>query len=133
MLTPTEYEMKLLKPLWVAEQMSAADIHEASAKDTGWSYSSTRKTLDRMVEKKLLRIMDDSLRPRIYSTRVGKLETIAALSREFVRNMLDSPAPFPMTVFAHSRLVNAAELGALDVLLNSADAVQTASVSAACA
>ncbi len=122
MLIPTECEMKLLKHIWVAEQMSAADIHAASAADTGWTYSSTRKTLDRMVEKKLVRIMDESLRPRIYSARVGKLETIAALSTDFVRNMLDSPAPLPMAVFAQSRLVNAAELGTLDRLLNGADA-----------
>ena len=122
MLTPTECEMKLLKHIWVAEQMSASDIHEASAADTGWSYSSTRKTLDRMVEKKILRIMDESLRPRIYSARVGKLETIAALSTDFVRNMLDSSGPFPMAVFAQSRLVNDAELGALDRLLNGAPA-----------
>lgn len=114
--------MKLLKHIWVAEQMSASEIHEASAADTGWTYSSTRKTLDRMVEKKLVRIMDESLRPRIYSARVGKLETIAALSTDFVRNMLDSTAPLPMAVFAQSKLVSDAELGALDRLLNSAAA-----------
>ena len=118
MLMPTEYEMKLLKPLWVAERMSAAEIHEASMADTQWSYSSTRKTLERMVDKKILRIMDDSQRPRIYSARVGKVETIAALSADFVRNMLDSPGPFPMAVFAQSRLVNDTERGALDLLLN---------------
>ncbi len=120
MLNPTEYEMKLLKHLWVAGHMSASEIHEASVTETQWTYSSTRKTLERMIEKKLVRIMDECARPRLYSARVGKLETIAALSRDFVRNMLDSPAPFPMAVFAQSGLVNDAELGTLDQLLNGA-------------
>ena len=54
MSVPSMSELSPLKALWKEQPLSAREIHERVAPDPGWSFSSTRKTLERMLEKSMV-------------------------------------------------------------------------------
>jgi len=113
---PSGFELRLLRPLWRTERLSAREIHDASVAETLWSYSATRKTLDRMEEKGLVHVaLVHGV--KTYAVAQSKVETLAALARDFARNVLDADAPLPAAAFAHSKLLDADEIEALRVLL----------------
>ena len=51
----TEAEWQIIKAVWKAEPCSAPAVQEALQKRTGWSYSTVKTLMDRMVTKGLLR------------------------------------------------------------------------------
>jgi len=116
MQKPSEYELKLLRPLWQFARLSAREIHEATQAETGWSLSATRKTLDRMLEKGLLRSEPVHGVNTFVATQC-KLETLAGLMTAFARDVLDLDAPLPVAAFTGSRLVGPDEVAALEALL----------------
>ena len=116
MIKPSDYELKLLRPLWRHPRLSGREIHDASQGDTGWSYSATRKTLDRMLEKGLVRI-EPMHGINTYVAAQSKLETLAGLVTAFARDVLDSDAPMPAATFARSRMVSPDEIAELEALL----------------
>lgn len=68
----TEAEWTVIKAVWEAEPCSAPAIQEKLLKPTGWTYSTVRTLMDRMVAKGLLR-----------ATKAGKLTTYrTAVTRE---------------------------------------------------
>ena len=116
MFKPSDYELKLLRHLWRHKRLSAREIQDLSEAETQWSFSATRKTLERMVDKGLLAIeMVHGV--KTYAATQGKLETLAALVSDFARNVLDSTEPVPAATFAHSRLVSPEEVAELENLL----------------
>jgi BlaI family penicillinase repressor len=115
-MKPSDYELKLLRHLWRHKRLSAREIHDASVTDTSWSFSATRKTLERMVEKDLIAIETVHGVKTFAATR-SKLETLAALVSDFARNVLDSTEPMPAATFAHSRLISADEIAELEKLM----------------
>ncbi len=116
MIKPSDYELKLLRHLWRHGRLSGREIHDASQGDTGWSYSATRKTLDRMIEKGLVRVeIVHGMKTHIATQ--SKLETLAALASAFARDVLDLDAPMPAAAFAGSRLISADEIDELENLL----------------
>lgn len=113
---PSEFELKLLRTLWRHERLSAREIHDQSHPETGWSFSATRKTLDRMVEKRLLSIQSVH-GVKTYVANEGKLETLAGLMTNFARTILELDAPLPAAAFAQSRLISSDEIAELERLL----------------
>ena len=108
---PSESELRLLRPLWSAPRLSARELHEATCGITGWGYSATRKTLDRMVGKGLIRIeVVHGL--NTYAATQSKLVTLARVIRNFASNVL------PMAAFAHSKLIDRSEVEELERLLH---------------
>lgn len=117
---PSNAELELLKCLWRNGASSARELHTAVADILGWSYSSTRKTLERMVGKGLVaENAEHGL--NIYRTRVGKVATLAALSTDFARRVLEIDGPLPAQAFADSRLLDDHELEQLEAMLRDAD------------
>ncbi len=116
-MRPSDYELKLLRHLWRHNRLSAREIHDLSAPETDWSYSATRKTLDRMVEKGLIRI-EAVHGLKTFVPVQSKLETVAVLAAAFARDVLDSDAPMPAATFANSRTIAPDEIEALEALLN---------------
>ncbi|MEZ6024060.1 MAG: BlaI/MecI/CopY family transcriptional regulator [Hyphomonadaceae bacterium] len=112
--------MKLLRPLWSAPRLSAREIHEATAAQTKWSYSATRKTLERMEEKGLVTVAPVH-GVRTYAAAQSKVAMLALLAQDFARNVLDADAPLPAAAFANSRLLDADEIEALQAELDSLD------------
>src|SRR5688572_2813480 len=106
---PSDFELKLLRPLWRAPRLSARELHDATSADTKWSYSATRKTLDRMEEKGLVRV-EQVHGVKTYAAAQSKVETLAGLIRDFARNVLDADAPMPVAAFSHSKLLDDDEI-----------------------
>lgn len=112
---PSETELRLLRPLWSAPRLSARELHDATCGVTNWGYSATRKTLDRMVSKGLIRIeVVHGL--NTYAATQSKLVTLARVIRNFASNVLDSDV-LPMAAFAHSKLIDRSEVEELERLL----------------
>ena len=51
----TEAEWTVIKAVWNAEPCTAPDIQAALEKQTGWTYSTVRTLMDRMVAKGVLK------------------------------------------------------------------------------
>lgn len=116
MSTPSVTELSLLKCLWKEQPLSAREIHERVVDELEWSYSSTRKTLDRMLEKQMV-----SQQPvhgvNVYTAAVEKVATLAAFAHDFGKRVMEMDAPLPVNMFTGSKLVDRQELAALDQLL----------------
>ncbi len=113
---PSPTELTVLKLLWARSELSAREIHEGLADTLPWSYSSTRKTLERMAEKGLV-TAEDAHGLRIYRAGVQKVPTLSHLMREFATRVLDLDGPLPAAAFAESPLLTAADLDELERLL----------------
>lgn len=115
-MKPTDTELTLLRPLWQSRRLSAREIHDATEANTGWSFSSTRKTLDRMVDKGLIAIeMVHGVKTFIPTT--PKLSVLASLIGDFSKNILGSDQPLPAAAFVGSSLISEDEIDELEDLL----------------
>lgn len=114
---PSVSELTLLKALWKQQPLSAREIHEAAADELAWSFSSTRKTLDRMLEKQMVALQTVH-GINVYSARLEKVGTLAAFAHDFGRRVMELDAPLPVTMFTGSKLVDQGELAQLEQMLN---------------
>lgn len=116
MSTPSVTELSLLKVLWKQQPLSAREIHEGAADELDWSFSSTRKTLERMLEKRM--VSQHSLHGvLVYRAELDKVATLAAFAHDFGRRVMEIDSPLPVTMFTGSKLVDQAELAELEQLL----------------
>ncbi len=120
---PTTSELAVLKALWCAQRLSAREVHDAAGKALGWSYSTTRTVLLRMVDKGLVR------RGAVHGLAVfepaeRKVTTLSRLIRSFAARVLEAdPSALPASTFAGSRLLDEAERAELEALLRDAPCV----------
>lgn len=116
-MKPSPTELPLLKALWSNPVLSARDLHGHVSEQLGWSLSSTRKTLDRMVEKGLV-VTGERHGVKLYRSGVDKVSTLAMLTRDFARAVLEIEGPVPASSFSGSRILTDAELAQLESLLD---------------
>ncbi|WP_298916763.1 BlaI/MecI/CopY family transcriptional regulator [uncultured Algimonas sp.] len=115
--SPTE--LVILKHLWRSGAQSTGEIHAAISERLGWSRSSSRKTIERMVEKGLLdRREVHGL--NVYRARARKIPTLAGLIRAFATDVLDLDGPLPVSNLVESDLLTREELEELERVLNDA-------------
>ena len=114
---PSVSELTLLKALWKQQPLSAREIHDAAADELAWSFSSTRKTLDRMLDKDMItvHVMHGV---NVYGPRLDKVGTLAAFAHDFGRRVMELDAPLPVAMFTGSKLVDQQELSRLEQMLN---------------
>lgn len=114
---PSVSELTLLKALWKQQPLSAREIHDAAADELAWSFSSTRKTLDRMLDKDMItvHVMHGV---NVYSPRLDKVGTLAAFAHDFGRRVMELDAPLPVAMFTGSKLVDQQDLSRLEQMLN---------------
>jgi BlaI family penicillinase repressor len=117
MAVPSISELSLLKALWRQQPLSAREIHDAVEAELGWSYSSTRKTLERMLDKGMVR---QELRHgvQVYAAVSDKVDTLAAFAHDFGKRVMEIDTPLPVNMFTGSKLVDDDELARLEQLLN---------------
>lgn len=116
MAIPSISELIVLKSLWRQQPLSAREIHQQVAPELGWSYSSTRKTLERMLEKGSLRL--STLHGiQVYEAVLEKVGTLAAFAHDFGKRVMEMDAPLPVNMFTGSKLVDQDELAQLEQLL----------------
>lgn len=117
MATPSISELIVLKSLWRQQPLSAREIHQQVEAELGWSYSSTRKTLERMLDKGSL--TQSTLHGvQVYQAVLEKIGTLASFAHDFGKRVMEMEAPLPVTMFTGSKLVDDAELSRLEQLLN---------------
>ena len=117
MSIPSVTELTLLKCLWKQQPLSARELHDQAAPELGWSYSSTRKTLDRMLEKGMVTV-HAMHGMNVYAAALEKVATLAAFTRDFGHRVMEMRGTLPVTMFTGSNLVNHAELAELEQLLH---------------
>ena len=114
--TPSVTELTLLKALWKGQPLSARALHASVEEELGWSFSSTRKTVERMLEKGLL-VQRSEQGVQVYVTTADKVATLAAFAHDFGRRVMELETPLPVTMFTGSKLVDQQELAQLEQLL----------------
>ncbi|MCE3261251.1 MAG: penicillinase repressor [Pseudoduganella sp.] len=114
---PSTPELCVLKALWRQAPLSAREIHHAVEGELGWSFSSTRKTVERMMEKQMV-AQHVRHGVQVYEALLDKVETLAAYARDFGTRIMELEAPLPVNMFAGSKLVDAHELAQLEQMLS---------------
>ncbi|WP_440957762.1 BlaI/MecI/CopY family transcriptional regulator [Oceanicaulis sp. LC35] len=114
---PNPSELEVLKTLWSSNRLSAREIHDRIGEAQGWSYSTTRTVIQRMVDKGLL--TKDSVHGlAVFAAVDRKVDLISRLVRSFTARVLETdPSALPASAFAGSRLLDDAERAELDALL----------------
>lgn len=115
--TPNPTELTVLKALWKEAPLSARELHERVHAELCWSYSSTRKTLERMLDKGMV-AQETAAGIQVYRAALEKVSTLAAFARDFSRRVMEMEAPLTASMFSGSKLVDEHELERLDSLLN---------------
>jgi predicted transcriptional regulator len=116
MAIPSITELILLKCLWKQHPLSAREIHDRVEEELAWSYSSTRKTLERMLDKGMIS-QHTAHGMNVYAPVLEKVETLAEFAHDFSHRVMELNAPLPVNMFTGSRLVNQHELKELEQLL----------------
>lgn len=116
---PTAPELEVLKLLWNRQPRTGKEIHKVLNALYGWTYSSTRKTLERMSTKQFVRTSTLGNK-NLYYAELEKVPTLAAFASDFARRVLEIDAPLPVNFFADSQLINKDELAELEALLQEA-------------
>jgi predicted transcriptional regulator len=114
---PSPTELCLLKALWKDAPLSARDLHAHVEDELAWSYSSTRKTLERMLDKGMVAQSSEG-GIQVYRPLLDKVDTLAAFARDFSHRVMEMDAPLAAAMFSGSKLVDDQELARLDTLLN---------------
>lgn len=96
--------------------MPVRELHDVCAVELDWSFSSTRKTVERMIQKGLLFANTDET-PSIYGVRVSKAATLSHLARDFMRRVLEVRGAVPMAVFSASPILSDDDLDEIEGLL----------------
>ena len=117
MAVPSISELSLLKALWRQQPLSAREIHDAVEAELGWSYSSTRKTLERMLDKGMV-LQELRHGVQVYAAVSDKVDTLAAFAHDFGKRVMEIDTPLPVNMFTGSKLVDDDELARLEQLLN---------------
>jgi len=117
MAIPSITELTILKSLWKQQPLSAREIHHQVEAELDWSYSSTRKTLERMLDKGYLhqQLLHGV---QVYDPVLEKVDTLAAFAHDFGKRVMEIDTPLPVTMFTGSKLVDSEELAQLEQLLN---------------
>jgi BlaI family penicillinase repressor len=115
-MQPTAPELEILKVLWQKMPRSAREIHDEIYAQLQWSYSSTRKTLERMGEKNLVSIESQGNK-KIYTAQADKVKTLASFAQDFAKRIFELDGPLPVAMFTDSRLIDDGEIADLEKLL----------------
>jgi len=113
---PSDTELVLLKVLWKQGRLSARELHEAAEDDTQWSFSATRKTLERMEAKGLIAV-EKVHGIKTYQAGCTKIEVMARLIKNFAKNVLGSDQPLPAATFVSSSVIEPDEIEDLEAML----------------
>lgn len=117
---PSESELVILKSLWGQAPRSARDLHESAGDTLGWSLSSTRTTLARMVAKDLL-VENRQSGVRVYAPSDTKNAVMAGLIQRFMTRVLELKGPLPTSAFTGGEVLNAEDLAEIDAILLKAE------------
>jgi predicted transcriptional regulator len=109
-------ELDVMKILWDAGKLAAREVHETLAERTGWSYSTTRTVLDRMVAKGLVdRHSFHGL--YLYQAAISRPRGLARQVQHFAERVLGTDWAPVVSLFAESQALSEEEIEELSRLL----------------
>ncbi|GGD10028.1 hypothetical protein GCM10011342_18680 [Aquisalinus flavus] len=91
-------------------------LHEACASQLDWSLSSSRTTVQRMIDKGLL-TMERREGVAHFIPAVEKARTLARLTQDFLARVLELDRPVSMSAFTGSQILDEEELERVRKLL----------------
>ncbi len=97
--------------------MMVRPLHDLCAADLNWSFSSTRKTLQRMTGKGFVTLRKPKSGPASYAAGVSKTTVLANMTRDFMDRVLEIDGPMPAALFANSKILSDEDLDELAGLL----------------
>ena len=113
---PNPSELAVLKALWSHDRLSAREVHDEIGEAQGWSYSTTRTVIQRMVDKGL--VNKDSVHGlAVFSASDRKVDLISRLVSDFTKRVLEVDGVLPVSAFTGSALLNSEELEELEQIL----------------
>lgn len=115
-MKPSSTELVILQHLWASGAQSVGEIHAAISESLGWSRSSSRKTIERMVDKGLL-LQTEKHGLNIYRAKAKKIPTLAGLIQSFASDVLGLTGPLPVSNLVKSEVLSKEELAELDAFL----------------
>ena len=115
-MKPSSSELVILKHLWASGALSVGEIHSAISETLGWSRSSSRKTIERMVDKGLL-TQTEKHGLNIYRAKAKKIPTLAGLIQSFAADVLGLDGPLPVSNLVKSDILSGEELAELEAFL----------------
>lgn len=119
-MKPSSSELIILKHLWASGAQSVGEIHSAISDTLGWTRSSSRKTVERMVDKGLLTLRTEH-GLNIYRAKAKKIPTLGGMIQSFASDVLGLEGPLPVSNLVKSELLSDSELAELEAFLNAAD------------
>jgi len=108
MSNPSATELIILKTLWSKNRLTAREVHTQCETQLGWSFSSTRTTLQRMIEKTLVGT-EKVHGVTVYLPLQSKVKVMAGMMQDFMSRVFEVKGPLPTSAFAQSELLSAEE------------------------
>jgi len=118
MTEPSDLELEVLKAFWRGGAMSAREAQGLIEPELGWSASTTRTVLERMVAKGLL-VRRSVHGLAVYEAKTGKVDVIGGVLNR-LRGLLEIDGRLPASAFAGSQILSDSEIQELEALLNTA-------------
>jgi len=113
-LSKTEYDV--LRVLWKGERKTVREVHDQIKETTGWAYTTTKTTMDRMVKKGLLERRDFH-GIYLYKPLVSRPAGLAKMVKFFAERVLETDASHVVSMFADSKAITAEEIEELERLI----------------
>ena len=112
----TEAEWSVIKAVWETEPCTAPVIQERLAKPTGWTYSTVRTLMDRMVAKGVLKAKKDS-KLTIYQSAVTRAQAQSGELLYALKHAFNGALTPMVQCLLENNDVNAAELAQLEAMI----------------
>ncbi len=110
-------ELDVMNTLWEADRLSARELHDRIADRHGWTTSTTRTLLERLVAKGVV-----DKQPfhglHLYRARVSRARGVAALVRDFATRVVGAKPAAVVPLFAETGSLTSDELAELERLLD---------------
>lgn len=116
MTEPSDLELEVLKAFWRGGAMSAREAQALVEPELGWSASTTRTVLERMVAKGLL-VRRSVHGLAVYEAHKAKVDVIGGVLNR-LRGLLEIDGRLPASAFAGSQILSETEIEELETLLN---------------
>jgi BlaI family penicillinase repressor len=84
----TEAEWAIMKVVWSNQPCAAGTVQESLANEKGWAYSTVKTTMDRMVDKGLLKI-NKVRNLQLFTSQINRTEAVKGEFRKMLSRAFD--------------------------------------------
>ncbi|MCA9043254.1 MAG: BlaI/MecI/CopY family transcriptional regulator [Planctomycetaceae bacterium] len=120
-VTISEAEWQVMNLLWEREPLAAQDVIDAVAEPNGWSPSTVKTMLHRLVKKGVL-TFDKSGKSYVYRSRVARTDCVQNESQSFLQRVFEGEHANLVAYFLRDTQFNADEIAQLRRILDEQEA-----------